>query len=183
MNAQDVKNEEEMLKIYRKFVLVDTDYQGKASELQEKMMTPWTTYEMIGKPSMSAQGDKIFFEQRIQLEGNICISANYTFFSSREDAMKAANYSASNTAEVASAWWFGPKESMGLTLCDSAYNYGGRLYPRTLLFNCNNICVWISVSLDRDKKANEETRLVSDCAKRVIERINKLNEQTKKGKE
>jgi hypothetical protein len=175
-DVQNAKNEKEMVKEFKKFILKKEDFNESITKLHESCFSPsQLTYEFIGKPEILTKDDKICYVQEILLKNNIKIHADYMVLQTPEDAIKAINYLVSDTAEIAHVLYIKTKEEIGLEKYAPAYYYD-RPNHHTLVFQCKNIVSRISVYTEHMKKEeNEIIQISRHLAKIIVERIKKNN--------
>jgi predicted metal-dependent RNase len=176
MYAQDITNEGEMVKEFKKIILKREDFNESITKLHESCFLPSQfTYEFIGKPEILAKDDKICYVQAILLKNNINIHADYMVLQTQEDAVRAMNYFVSDTAEIAHALYINIKEEIGLEKYAAAYYYQSDRHT-TLVFQCKNIFTRVSVHAENVKKDENETiKICRHLAKTIIKRINNNN--------
>ena len=175
VDAQDVKNKEEMQNVFNLFVLKEQDFNKPLKELKSYVSGPFYDFEeIIEKPDTPEEDDFICLRQELTLDDDTKINADYIIFKTTEDAMKVTNFLSSSFAAVARVVSLREKEELGLKKYYSVFFYDQHS-QFALRCHCQNICLTLGVFSNTMEK--EETR--QECykyAKIVIERIKKMND-------
>ena len=173
VHAQNMKNEEEMMNKFKKFILTKDDF----GESLEKINGHFSfsvppTYEFIGKPDISTEDYKNHYALELTLKDKTLISTDYTILDTPEDVMKAAIYISSDTAWTAHVLPAHAKKELGLEQYAAAFYYDEH-YAYALRCQFKNILFDVSVHPGNEKKDEKTIQMVLRLAKTIIERIKK----------
>lgn len=175
VDAQDVKNKEEMQNVFNLFVLKEQDFNKPLKEFKTFVSGSYYDFdEIIEKPDISEEDGFICLRQELKQDDDTRINAEYYFLKTTDDAMKVTNFLSSSFAEVARVVPVRRKEELGLKKYYSVFFYDEH-EQFTLRFHCQNICLTLGV--DSKKMEKEEVR--QECfkyAKIIIERIKIMND-------
>ena len=89
VDAQDVKNKEEMQNVFNLFILKEQDFNKPLKEFKTFVSRSYYDFdEIIEKSDISVKDDYICLSQELTLDDDTRIDADYIIFKTTEDAMK-----------------------------------------------------------------------------------------------
>jgi len=175
IHGQNIKNENEMIQVFKKITLKKDDFSESLEKINERFIPLiWPNYGFIGKPEISTKDDKIQYFQEISLKDGTDIRTDYMLLDTPEDAMKANNYLTSGSAWTAYVLSIRTKEELGLEKFASAFYYDqSNVYA--LRFQCKKWLISVSIHGNKESKNNEsKNKIMQMCrhlAKTIIKRI------------